>query len=127
MKFLLFVLLLFTFLFADKHKEEHHHYYSRDLTYLDLSQQQQKGIKKVLKEYRKELKQYRELKKDTIRSKQKLFEQDNFDQNALIDLDVRLVQRAAQIEAGLLSKIHQTLTKEQRELFIKHIDEWEIE
>ncbi|MDD3602522.1 MAG: hypothetical protein PHZ17_04310 [Sulfurovum sp.] len=127
MKYLWIILLLFTFSFADDHKEEHHHYYSKDLSYLNLSHEQQKGIKKVLKEYRKKLKLYREFKKDTIRSKQKLFEQDNFNQKALIDLDIRLVERAAQIEAGLLSNIHQALTKEQRALFIKHIDEWEIE
>ena len=127
MKHLLFILLLFTFLFADKHKEEHHHYYSRDLTYLDLDHEQQKHIKKILRMYRKELKAYRVLKKDTIKSKQKLFEQESFDQNLLIDLDIKLAQKAAKIEADLLTNIHNRLSKEQRELFIKHIDEWEIE
>ncbi|MDM5270580.1 hypothetical protein PGH07_00115 [Sulfurovum sp. zt1-1] len=127
MKYLWIVLLLFTFLFADDHKEEHHHYYSKDLTYLNLSHEQQRSIKKVLKEYRKELKMYRELKENTIGSKQKLFEQERFDQNALITLDIKLAQKAAQIEANFLTNIHTILTKEQRKLFIKHIDEWEIE
>jgi len=127
MKYLWIVLLLFTFSSADDHKEEHHHYYSKDLTYLNLGHEQQKSIKKVLKAYRKELKMYRELKEDTIGSKQKLFEQEGFNQNALITLDIKLAQKAAQIEADFLTNIHTILTKEQRKLFIKHIDEWEIE
>lgn len=127
MKYLLLILVLFTFSFADEHKEEHHHYYSKDLTYLDLGYEQQKNIKKLLKVYRKELKRYRKLKKHTIDSKQKLFEQENLDPETLIALDLELAQKAAKIEADFLTQIHHTLTKKQREFFIKHIDEWEVE
>lgn len=127
MKYLLFALLLFTFSFADDHKEEHHHYYSKDLTYLDLSHEQRKSVKKLLKLYRKELKRYRKYKKHTIDSKQTLFEQESLDPDTLIALDLKLAHKAAKIEADFLTHMHNTLTKKQRKLFIKHIDEWEIE
>lgn len=127
MKYLLFILLLFTFSLADDHKEEHHHYYSKDLSYLDLSHAQRKSVKTLLKVYRKELKRYRKLKKHTIEAKQTLFEQEHLDPRSLIALDLELAHKAAEIKADFLIHIHDTLTKEQRELFIKHIDEWEIE
>ncbi len=129
MRYIIVFLMIFTFLFCDDddHDKEHHHYYSKDLTYLDLTHDQKKSIKKFLKHYRKELKEYREYKEDIIDEKQKLFEQNSFDKDKLTNLNIKLAKEASKIEAELLENIHKVLTKEQRVLFRKYIDEWDIE
>lgn len=128
MKFILFLLLLSTLLFADDdYNEKHHHYYNKDLTYLNLTNVQKKSIKALLKEYRKDLKVYREYKEDILEEKEDIFEKEEFDREKFIQINIKLANEASKIETKLLENIHKILSKEQRELFIKYIDEWEIE
>lgn len=128
MKYLFFLLVLFTFSFCDDDEhEKHHHYYNKDLTYLDLSYEQKKNIKKLLKDYREDLKDYREYKEDILDEKQELFEKDIFNSKKIAELNMKLANEASKIETILLENIHKILTKKQRELFIKYIEEWEIE
>lgn len=129
MKYLLIVSLLFNTLFCDDdyEREEHHHYYSKDLTHLDLSDIQKKTIKRVLKQYRRGLKEYRDFKEDIFDEKEELFEKDIFKKQSFESLNLKLATKASNIEIKFLETIHKILSKEQRELFIKHLDEWEIE
>lgn len=128
MKYILCLVLLLGFLYADDHEhEKHHHYYNKDLTFLNLSSTQQKDIKKLLKEYRKNLKNYREYKEDILEQKEDIFKDDTFDQNKFIQLNLKLSQQSSKIQTQFLEQIHQILSKDQRKLFIKYLDEWEIE
>ena len=129
MRYLLIIVLLLTFVFGDndEHEEREHHYYNKDLTYLNLSYIQKKEIKKILKEYRKKLKKYREYKEDILEKKEDVFEKERFDSEKFMDINLKLSKEASKIEIEFLENIHQILSRKQRELFIKYIDEWEIE
>lgn len=62
MKELLLILILATFLYASDSKKEHH--LSKDLSYLDLTSQQKESAKNIIKQYRVELKAFREFKEN---------------------------------------------------------------
>jgi Spy/CpxP family protein refolding chaperone len=116
-----------TLLFSDDDYEERRHYYHKDLSHLDLTHDQKKSIKKLLRQYRYELKEYREFKEDMVDEKEDIFEKDTFDKESIIKINLKLATEASKIETRFLENIHKILSKNQRELFIEHMDEWEIE
>ncbi len=130
MKFLLILSLLFASLLLgdnDEYEKKDHHHYSKDLRYLDLSSSQKEHIKHILKNYRHDIKRYREDKEDIQEEKQKLFSQNILDENKLEELNYQLTKISSKIEIDMLKAIHNVLSQKQREKFIKHMDEWEIE
>ena len=127
MKLLLILSLLVYTLFADSHEKKDHHYYHKDLTYLNLDHDQTKSLKHILKEYRKNIKKYREDKKDILKQKQTIFSQDDFDSTRIEQLNLEVSKIATDLEVKFLQEIHTILSKEQREKFIDYIDEWEVE
>lgn len=125
---LLFLSFYSVLLFAgDKHEHNDHHYYSKDLTYLNLNHEQKEKIKEILSEYRKNLKDLRKTKREFQEKKQELFAKEIFDVEALKNLNANLNQKINVIEIPLLQKLHNVLTLEQRQKFIHYIDEWEVE
>ena len=127
MRLLLILFLLVYTLFADSDEEKHHHYYHKDLTYLNLDDGQKKSLKHILKEYRKNIKDYRDDKKNILKQKQAIFSQDNFDASRLEELNSKIAQLATELEVEFLQQIHTLLSKEQRKKFMEYIDEWEVE
>ncbi len=126
MKYILVLIMIFTFVTADDY-EEKDHYYRKDLSYLNLNQKQVEKVRETLKEYQKELKKYRKLKKKIIDKKQKIFEQTYFDKNRLEGLSKDLNELQTNIEKEFLEDMHKILTKKQRKKFVKYIYEWEVE
>ena len=124
MKFLIVILLFFTLLNAEG---ENHHFYSKDLTYLHLSQTQSKQMKKVLKEYRKSRKIYRKQKEKISKLKQKEFLNEKFDVEKLKRLDAKISTLTAVTEIKFLQQIHKILSKKQRKKFALYMDEWDSE
>lgn len=128
MKYILLILLISTLLFCDDHEhEKRDHYYHKDLSHLELTYDQKKSIKKFLRQYRKELKEYREFKEDILEEKEDIFEKENFKKEKFIEINLKLATEASKIEIRFLENIHKILSKKQRERFIEHMDEWEIE
>jgi hypothetical protein len=128
MRLLLIISLLVCTLFADSdddHKD--HHYYSKDLTYLKLNYEQKRSLKDILKEYRHDIKRYKKYKKKIFEDKEELFEEDTLNIKELHKLNRKISNQASQIEIDFLEKIHRILSEDQREKFIKYIDEWEVE
>jgi len=124
---LLFLSFYSVLLFAGEHEHNDHHYYSKDLTYLNLNHDQKEKIKEILSEYRKNLKDLRKTKREFKEKKQELFAKEIFDVEALKNLNTHLNQKINAIEIPLLQKLHNVLTLEQRQKFIHYIDEWEVE
>ncbi len=128
MKYLLILLLFFTFAVADGDKKfEHGHFYSKDLTYLKLNGEQKEQIKKILKEYRKDIKNFRRYKEKLTQKKERLFLDENFDKQKLKSINAKICNFSSDIEIKLLNHIHKVLSKKQRERFVSYMDEWEIE
>ncbi len=128
MRYLLILLMFFTLAVADGDKKlEQGHFYSKDLTYLKLNIEQKKQIKKILKEYRKDIKKFRSYKDRLTQKKEKLFLNDKFPKQKLKSINIDINNLSSDIEIKLLEKIHKILSKEQRRRFVSYMDEWEIE
>jgi len=128
MRYLLILLIFFTLAVADGDKKfENGHFYSKDLTYLKLNSEQKKQIKKILKEYRKDIKKFRSYKDRLTQKKEKLFLNDKFEKQKLKSINIDINSFSSDIEIKLLKKIHKILSKKQRKRFVAYMDEWEIE
>ncbi len=129
MKYILILAVLFTFLVSDEDYEEHEreHYYSKDLSYLSLDKEQKTRVKKILKEYQKELKKYIEIKKQIIKEKRNLFLKKRLNKEKIKELGTRLFEFANKIEVNFLNNMHKILNQKQRKKFSRYIYEWEIE
>jgi Spy/CpxP family protein refolding chaperone len=130
MRILLIISLLIFTLFADDDDDDDkrdHHHYSKDFTSLYLTSQQKDNLKDILKEYRHDVKRYRHYKKEALEEKEDLFSEDTLDTNKLTQLNQKVSLKASNIEIDFLEKIHEILSKEQREEFTDFIEEWEIE
>ncbi|MDX1809843.1 MAG: Spy/CpxP family protein refolding chaperone [Sulfurospirillaceae bacterium] len=127
MKSFIIVLLLFGFIYAQEHHEKNHWHYKKDLTYLGLSKNQKEKIKNILKEYRKDIKDYREKREEISKEKQKVFLENSFDEMKLKSINGKINKLATEIEIRFLKRVHAILSNEQRRKFVKYINEWDIE
>ncbi|MDA3907474.1 MAG: hypothetical protein PF437_00145 [Sulfurimonas sp.] len=118
MKYLLILLLILTTLSGDDdhHKKRH---INKELSHLNLSKEQSKKIKKILKEFRHDLKEFREYKED-------IFLKDRLDTKELDRLNRALDAKSYEIENRLLVGMHSILSKKQRREFIHYFDDWEV-
>ncbi len=125
---LLLIVLLSIFIFAseDDKKEERYHI-PKDLSFLHLQKSQKKSIKKVLKEHRSALKKLHEIEEELEDALKDEFKKDRFNKEKFLEENIKLKAKIAKIEADFFAKIHKILTKEQRDKFIEHIEEWEVE
>lgn len=125
MKWFIVLWMVFaTFCVADEHDK---HHLSKDLSYLQLSTEQQNSVKQVIKAYRHELKAFRESKEATEKQKAKRFSDDVLDEAAMVQLRQTFSAKAAVIETRFLMQMHAILTPAQRELFARNLEEWEVE
>ncbi len=124
--------LIFIFLFvisicADDYDYHDKRHINKELSHLDLSKEQNKKIKKILKDFKMQLKDFRVLKDDIEKRREKLFLQESFDTEAFDNLNDTLDKKANGIEKDLLQNIHSILSFKQRKKFIYYFDDWEVE
>ncbi|MCK4736970.1 MAG: hypothetical protein KAT10_00310 [Sulfurimonas sp.] len=119
---LIIILLLFTGLFASHDI----HHINKELSHLELSEQQNKKIKKLLQEFRMELKDFRDYKKAIEDKRKKLFTKDILNIEQLNKLNNELYKKTNEIEIKLLNSIHLILNKKQRSKFIYYFNEWKV-
>ena len=123
----IFLLLLITTLYADKHEFHSEHHLNKELSHLDLSQEQNIQVKIILKEFRGELKKFKELEEEIEDKRKDLFTAESLDTDALDVLNQTLDEKSHTIEKEFLKKIHAVLTQEQRKRFIYYFDDWKVQ
>jgi|FLOH01.1.fsa_nt_gi periplasmic protein CpxP/Spy len=126
MRFII-VLFLMTGLFADDYGHHNERHINKELSHLDLSKTQNIEVKVILKEFRSQLKEFKEFKENVEEKRKNLFIQDSFDAKELDKLNLSLDDKAHAIEKSFLTKMHTILTPRQRERFIHYFDDWEVE
>jgi Spy/CpxP family protein refolding chaperone len=128
MKILLILALFFSFLFSDDHYEHEYkeRHLTKELSHLQLSKKQKHEIKKIIREHRYNLKEYRELKEDIETQKKSFFLDNDLDIKKIEKLNHKLDEKAHTIENSFLKKIHSILTYEQRKRFIYYFEDWEV-
>ena len=130
MKFII-VLLLVLGLNADDYEHHNEHYSERhinkELSHLNLTKEQNTKIKRILKEFRFDLKEYRDLKEELRVKREALFIKDVLDIEELKKLNNALDEKSDEIENRLLKSVHSILTQKQRRKFIYYFEDWEVE
>ena len=126
MRFII-VLFLMTGLFADDYGHHNERHINKEISHLDLSKTQNIEVKVILKEFRSQLKEFKEFKENVEEKRKNLFIQDSFDAKELDKLNLSLDDKAHAIEKSFLTKMHTILTPRQRERFIHYFDDWEVE
>ncbi|ATB70029.1 Spy/CpxP family protein refolding chaperone [Sulfurospirillum diekertiae] len=123
---LLLIFLLTLSLYAD-HDGKKEHQLSKDLSYLELSHDQKERIKGILKQYRVDLKGFREFKEKMKDQKENALLQESVNEDDLQKLNQAINQKATMIETHFLVQMHAILTPEQRQKFAQNLEEWEVE
>jgi len=122
----LLILLLTLSLYAD-HDGKKEHQLSKDLSYLELSQDQKERVKGILKQYRVDLKAFREFKEKMENQKETLLIQERLNEEDLHVINQAISQKANTIESRFLLQMHTLLSPEQRQKFAQNLEEWEVE
>ena len=122
----LLILLLTLSLYAE-HDGKKEHQLSKDLSYLELSQDQKERVKGILKQYRVDLKDFREFKEKIKDQKENLLLQESVNEEDLQKISQAITQKATRIESHFLVQMHTILTPEQRQKFAQNLEEWEVE
>ena len=125
MRFII-ILFLMSGLFADDYGHHNERHINKELSHLELSKTQNIQVKVILKEFRGQLKEFKEFKEDIQKKRENLFAQDSFDAKELDKLNLSLDDKAHAIEKSFLTKMHTILTARQREEFIHYFDDWEV-
>jgi len=123
---LLLIFLLTLSLYAD-HDGKKEHQLSKDLSSLDLSSDQKERAKSLLKQYRVDLKVFREFKETMEDQKERLFMQERLNEEDLQAINQAINQKAKALESSFLVQMHRLLTPEQRQKFAHNLEEWEVE
>lgn len=124
---LIILLLIISSLFSSRlefHNEKH---INKELSHLNLSQEQNEKIKEILKEFKRDLKEYRSFKENIDNEVKKVFMQDGFNKEELNKLYSELYEKTKEAEIKLLKNIHTVLSRKQREEFTHYFDEWKVE
>ena len=121
------LLLLVTTLFSDGYEYHSERHINKELSHLNLSKEQNRKIKKILKEFRFDLKEFREYKEEIQGKREKIFTREVLNTKELDKLNRTLDVKAHEIENNFLKKIHAILSTMQRKKFIYYFDDWEVD
>ncbi|WP_041958112.1 Spy/CpxP family protein refolding chaperone [Sulfurospirillum arsenophilum] len=124
MKLLLLFLLAFS-LYAGDGKKEHH--LSKDLSSLELTSEQKEIAKGIIKQFRIDIKAFREFKEKMEDEKESLVMREVLNEDDLQKINQAISQKASTIESRFLVQMHNLLTPEQRKKFARNLEEWEVE
>ena len=119
------ILVLALSLYASDGKKEHH--LSKDLSYLELSVEQKEATKILIKQFRIDIKAFREYKEKMEDEKESLVMREVLNEDDLQKINQAISQKASTIESRFLVQMHNLLTPEQRKKFARNLEEWEVE
>lgn len=126
MKFLI-LLFIVSALFSDTFEHHDEKHINKELSHLNLSQEQNEKIKEILKEFKRDLKEYRNFKENIDDEIKKVFMKDSFNKEELNKLYNEQYEKTKEVEIKLLKNIHTVLSRKQREEFTQYFDEWKVE
>lgn len=138
MKILKILLLLCSLLFSlslfaddDYHEKDHskykkNHFY-KNLDFLELNKIQYSNLRNILIENKKNQKEFYAFKLQKEKKLRALMQKEVFDTSAYESIKNEITTYSNQLEATQLKRIHEVLTKEQREKFSYFLQEWEVE
>lgn len=126
MKFLILFFIV-TGLFSDTFEHHDEKHINKELSHLNLSQEQNEKIKDILKEFKRDLKEYRNFKENIDDEIKKVFMKDSFNKEELNKLYSELYEKTKEVEIKLLKNMHTILSRKQREEFTQYFDEWKVE
>ncbi|MCF6339532.1 MAG: hypothetical protein L3J10_02110 [Sulfurimonas sp.] len=127
MKILVIILLLLISLFADDYNNHSERHINKEISHLKLSKSQEIEVKKILKDFRYNLREFSEYKEDIQEKKKNLFVAKKLDMQELIKLNKSLDEKRHKTENKFLQMMHKTLSDKQKEKFIYYFDDWEVE
>ncbi|WP_310441082.1 hypothetical protein [Sulfurimonas sp.] len=127
MKLIILLLIISGLLFSSGFEDHNEKHINKELSHLNLSQEQNEKIKEILKEFKRDLKEYRSFKENIDDGIKKVFIKDSFNKEELNKLYNELYEKTKEIEIKLLKNIHTVLSRKQREEFTHYFDEWKVE
>lgn len=127
MRYFIMLLLLTTALFSGEHDSHSERHINKELSHLALSKEQNTEIKKILKEFSSDLKEYREFKEKIEVKRKEIFIAETLNIDELEKLNRALDDKSHEIENRLLKSMHSILSPKQRREFIYYFDDWEVE
>jgi len=121
------ILLLFITTLYGGHDESHEkHHINKELSHLKLSKEQHIEVKTILREFRIELKEYKEIEEEIEDKRKDLFTENDLNTTKIDNLNKVLDNKAHEIEKNFLIKMHTILTPKQRKKFIDYFDDWKV-
>ncbi|AOO65704.1 Spy/CpxP family protein refolding chaperone [Sulfurospirillum halorespirans] len=123
---ILLILLLTLCLYADHDGKKEHHL-SKDLSYLELTSEQKEVAKSIIKQFRVDIKAFREFKGKMEDQKEALLTHEVLNEEDLQKINQAISQKSSAIESHFLLQMHNLLTPEQRQKFAHNLEEWEVE
>ena len=125
--FILFISLL-CFVWADSSKmEDDHHRFPMDLHDLQLTKQQYQAIEETMRDYKSSSRLYHKQNAKTQQELNALFLNPTFDKKTFRAKSMEMQTISVGIQIRLLENLHKILTPPQKQKFIRHMQEWEIE
>jgi Spy/CpxP family protein refolding chaperone len=107
--------------------DDDHHRFPMDLDDLRLTSQQHQAVKEIMREYQNSSRLYHKQNAKTRLELNALFLNPTFDENTFRLKSTERQISSVEIQTRLLKKLHAILTPQQKQQFIHHIQEWEIE
>lgn len=86
-----------------RHDDKKDHY-KKDLRYLELTDTQKSDVKDILKKYRNDNKEFREYKEDLIEEKEKLFLEDNLNEDKIRKINRKISEFSTKIEIDFFKR-----------------------
>lgn len=127
MRYLIIILLLLISLHADNYEEHSEKHIYKEISHLKLTKTQELKVKKILKNFRYDLREFSEFKEDIQEKKEKIFVGKTLNIQELTRLNKSLDEKRHSIENGFLQSMHKILSDKQKKKFIYHFDDWEVE
>lgn len=114
-------------LYASEHYKLKDTHIYKNLDYLELDASQEKQIKNILIECKKEFSKYYAKKQESQNKLQEIIQAKEFDEDKYKDITEDIAKEAIELEIKIFKQIHKILNQKQREEFSHYLQEWRIE
>lgn len=128
MKSFIILMSLLCFVWADSSKiEDDHHPFPMDLHDLQLTPKQHQAVEEAMREYQNASRRFHQQNFQTQQELKELFSNPVFDETSFRAKSMQMQQISVEIQIRLFKRLHTILTPQQKQRFIRHMQEWEVE
>lgn len=107
--------------------DEDRHRFPMDFHDLGLTSKQHKEVQEAMKEYQHDSRRYHAQSAKIQQELNALFLNPTFDEESFRAKNIQMQRSSVDVRSRLFSRLHKILTPQQKQRFILHIEEWEIE